>query len=86
MFFARITRDEAKEMVAWRCLAPALFRRLIFAFFLFFLLLLLSFALSAGTERGPGRELSREVFNAFDERRLRRDDRLQRRQRRRLVV
>ena len=53
MFFARITRDEAKEMVAWRCLAPA-FRRLIFAFFLFFLLLLLSFALSAGTERGAG--------------------------------
>jgi len=35
MFFARITRDEAKEMVAWRCLAPA-FRRLIFAFFFVF--------------------------------------------------
>ena len=55
-------------------------------FFLFSLLLLLSFALSAGTERGGRRGLSRDVFNAFDERRLRRDDRLQRRQRQRLAL
>lgn len=40
-----------------------------------------------GTERGGRRGLSRDVFNAFDEGRLRRDDRLQRRrQRQRLAL
>ena len=52
MHFVRITRDEAKEMVASsRCLARS-FRRLIF--FLFSLLLLLSFALSAEPREGGG--------------------------------
>ena len=53
MHFVRITRDEAKEMVASsRCLARSSFRRLIF--FLFSLLLLLSFALSAEPREGGG--------------------------------
>ena len=55
-------------------------------FFLFSLLLLLSFCSLCGTERGGRRGLSRDVFNAFDEGRLRRDDRLQRRQRQRLAL
>lgn len=54
MHFVRITRDEAKEMVASssRCLARSFRRTLIF--FLFSLLLLLSFALSAEPREGGG--------------------------------
>lgn len=64
MHFVRITRDEAKEMVASsRCLARS-FRRLIF---FCFLSSFCSLFLSAGTERGGRRGLSRDVFNAFDE-------------------
>ena len=44
------------------------------------------FCALCGTERGGRRGLSRDVFNAFDEGRLRRDDRLQRRQRQRLAL
>ena len=53
MHFVRITRDEAKEMVASsRCLARSSFRRL--TFFLFSLLLLLSFPRSAAPREGGG--------------------------------
>jgi hypothetical protein len=55
MHFVRITRDEAKEMVASssRCLARSSFRRTLI-FFLFSLLLLRSFALSAEPREGGG--------------------------------
>ena len=54
MHFVRITRDEAKEMVASGGASRVRFGGRFRAFFLFSLLLLLSFALSAEPREGGG--------------------------------
>jgi hypothetical protein len=75
MHFVRITRDEAKENGRVVVAVPRAF--VVSANVDFFFVFSPPFALFralCGTERGGRRGLSRDVFNAFDERRLRRDD------------
>ena len=72
-------RRKWSRLAVHRALVSAVDFRVFFCVLSSFCSLLLSL-------RNRERGLSRDVFNAFDERRLRRDDRLQRRQRQRLAL
>ena len=76
-------RRKWSRLAVHRALVSAVDFRVFFCFLSSFCSPLLSLR---EPREGPGRGLSREVFNAFDERRLRRDDHLQRRQRQRLAL